>query len=498
MSFSKSVCGVGFVQRRWRAAVCSGGVGIHRLRLEALESRTLLTSDRRPERRPVLRSPDLQWLNGCRTRFVSFRRGATDDPARRLLGPGGLRYVPAQFRAAYGVTSISLGGVSGDGAGQTIAVIDAYNDPAFVDSTDPGFATSDLHKFDVQCGLPDPPSFRKLNQNGGTTLPPNDTEGWAVEEALDIEWAHAMAPMANIIAIEANSGEYSSQSSRIWRRRSTPPGNLPGVSVISMSYGWDESFVNSMVGPGAEVAQNPLYTTPAGHTGVTFLASTGDSGSPGGYPAYSPNVVAVGGTTLTLSGNTYVSETGWSGSGGGGQSIYESEPSYQIGVQSSGCRADSGRVLRRRPSTGVAVYDSYEYGGWPGYIGGTSVSSPCWAGLIAIGDQLRVAEGLAPMDGPSQTLPMLYGMKAGDFHDITSGNNGYSAGAGYDMVTGIGSPVANNLVPDFVVLPRGHGRLLGAHVPDRRVRRHYGSRQQRLDVLGDRDLPAPATASRSR
>src|SRR5208282_1354568 len=138
----------------------------------------------------------------------------------------------------------------------------------------------------------------------------NDTEGWATEEALDIEWAHAMAPMANIVAIEANSGEDSRQSFSDLATAVNTARNLPGVSVISMSYGWDESFVNTTVGAGAEVAQNPLYTTPSGHTGVTFLASTGDSGSPGGYPAYSPNVVAVGGTTLNLnSDNSYNSET---------------------------------------------------------------------------------------------------------------------------------------------------------------------------------------------
>ena len=88
--------------------------------------------------------------------------------------------LPAQLRAAYGVTSITLGSVVGDGTGQTIAVIDAYNDPAFVNSTDPDFANSDLDIFDVAAGLPDPPSFSKLNQNGRHDLPPNDTEGWAM------------------------------------------------------------------------------------------------------------------------------------------------------------------------------------------------------------------------------------------------------------------------------------------------------------------------------
>ena len=161
----------------------------------------------------------------------SFPRGKQSAAALRpayfdhLVALG---YLPAQLRTAYGVASISLGGVTGTGAGQTIAVIDAYNDPSFVDSTAANFDTSDLHNFDVAAGLPDPPSFIKLNQTGGTTLPANDTEGWATEEALDIEWAHAMAPMANIVAIEANSGEDSANRFPIWRRQSTPPGTCRG------------------------------------------------------------------------------------------------------------------------------------------------------------------------------------------------------------------------------------------------------------------------------
>ena len=118
------------------------------------------------------------------------------------------------------------------------------------------------------------------------------------------------------------------------------------------------------------------------------------------------------------------------------------------------------------PNSGVAVYDSYDYGHsspWE-QIGGTSVAAPCWAGLVAIGDQFRTSVGLATMDGPTQTLPLLYGMKAADFHDITSGSNGgFSAHAGYDEVTGIGTPVANNLLRRFRPgVVQGHGRVLCA------------------------------------
>ena len=110
------------------------------------------------------------------------------------------------IRTAYGINSILLGSVSGTGAGQTIAIIDAYDDPDLLDSTDPNFATSDLHKFDLQFGLPDPPSFLKLSQSGGTIMPAaSGSSGWSVEESLDVEWAHAIAPQANIILFEANS-----------------------------------------------------------------------------------------------------------------------------------------------------------------------------------------------------------------------------------------------------------------------------------------------------
>jgi uncharacterized repeat protein (TIGR01451 family) len=350
---------------------------------------------------------------------------------------------PAQIRSAYGVNLLTLGSITGDGTGQTIAIIDAYDDPDLVSSSSPSFSSSDLHKFDLQFGLADPPSFTKLNENGGTSYPAaSGSSGWSVEESLDVEWAHALAPGAKIVLIEANSdylsdlGETAVNTAR----------NLAGVSVVSMSFGGDEF--------SGETSYDTYFTTPSGHQGVTFVASTGDDGAPGGYPAYSPNVLAVGGTTLTLSGNNYGSETGWSGSGGG-QSVYEPRPSYQNSVQTSAYRQIPDVAFDADPNSGVAVYDSYDYGSsypWV-QVGGTSVSAPCWAGLVAIADQLRVSQGLGTLDGPSQTLPRLYALPAADFHDITSGSNGYSAHAGYDLVTGRGTPVANLLVPDLASYP---------------------------------------------
>ena len=124
--------------------------------------------------------------------------------APQAVSPVGL--TPQQLRTAYGINSIMLGSIPADGAGQTIAIIDAYDAPNFVNSTDSNFANSDLHQFDLQFGLPDPPSFQKMDQNGGSNLPAaSGSSGWSVEASLDVEWAHAVAPMANIILVEANS-----------------------------------------------------------------------------------------------------------------------------------------------------------------------------------------------------------------------------------------------------------------------------------------------------
>jgi hypothetical protein len=163
-------------------------------------------------------------------------------------------------------------------------------------------------------------------------------------------------------------------------------------------------------------------------------------------------VLAVGGTSLYLNNNgTYSHESGWSGSGGG-VSQYESEPSFQTDVQSTGNRTEPDVSIVADPYTGVAIYDSYDNGSstpWE-QVGGTSLATPLWAALIAIADQGRVLAGATMLDGPSQTLPYLYDLPSTDFHDITSGSNdGETAGSGYDEVTGIGSPIANLLVPDL-------------------------------------------------
>ncbi|MGA2497235.1 MAG: choice-of-anchor Q domain-containing protein, partial [Tepidisphaeraceae bacterium] len=370
-------------------------------------------------------------------------------------------YTPSDLQTAYGIDQIKFGSVAGDGTGQTIAIVDAYDDPAFLNSTNPQFANSDLAQFDSQLGLPDPPSFTKVNQSGqASPLPDTDprpagnaTGNWEIEIALDIEWAHAIAPGADIVLVEATSDSDSDLYAAV-----ATAAALPGVSAVSMSWGENEF--------SGETARDNTFVTPNGHQGVTFLAASGDAGgfsvdstgnpttTPGiDYPAASPNVVAVGGTSIQINADgTYKGETAWSGSGGG-TSLYETVSAYQQGVQNTGFRTTPDVSFDADPATGVAIYDSYNdtdhSGPWV-QIGGTSLAAPCWAGVIAIVNQGRVLLGGSSLDGSGQTLPILYAISQTDYHDITSGSNGvFSAGTGYDEVTGLGTPQAVALTADL-------------------------------------------------
>jgi len=364
-------------------------------------------------------------------------------------GPTGL--TPTTIRHAYGIDQAMFGSITGDGSGQTIAIVDAYNDPTIA---------ADLRAFDKQFGLTDT-TLTVVGQTGTATLPGTDPAGkgnsWALEISLDVEWAHAVAPKATILLVEASSNSDSDLFTAVDTAR-----NYAGVSVLSMSWGGGEYAGQSYY--------DQFFTTPAGHNGVTFVASSGDSGAyPNGgtrkgveYPASSPNVLSVGGTYLTTdAGGNWVSETGWgngtssyrSGGAGGGISSYTAQPAYQKGVvtQSTTYRTVPDVAAVADPSSGVAVIDTWDFGTTSPWIrvGGTSVGAPLWAGIIAIADQGRVLAGQGTMDGPTQTLPALYGLSSKDFHDITTGNNGYAAGTGYDLVTGRGTPIVNLLVADL-------------------------------------------------
>ena len=232
----------------------------------------------------------------------------------------------------------------------------------------------------------------------------------------------------------------------------------PGVSVLSMSWGFAE-------GQSVFASDEATYDSTFNVPGVTFVASTGDyGGADPEYPAFSPNVVAVGGTSLTLNAdNSYNSETGWGyysssmgafiGSGGG-ISIYEAEPAYQQGVQSTGGRTTPDVSLVADPATGAWIADPYNLDPSNPFeiVGGTSLSAPAWAGLVALVNQGRAAAGESSLNsvGPTDTQQSLYMLPKSDYNSIASGNNGYSAGAGYNLVTGLGTPVANLLVPDLI------------------------------------------------
>jgi hypothetical protein len=371
--------------------------------------------------------------------------GSTAQPAA-TTSPTGL--TPSLVRRAYGIDQVQFGSVVGDGSGQTIAIIDAYNDPNIA---------SDLRMFDQQFGLPDA-NLVRVGQSGTSTLPRNDPSGpgdsWAMEISLDVEWAHAVAPKANLLLVEASSASDSDLLAAINTAR-----NYSGVSVVSMSWGGAESASD-------QTTYDRYFTTPTGHTPITFIASAGDSGAYSNgstsrgveFPASSANVLAVGGTQLSVSSSgSYLSESGWgngtassSGGSGGGISRYVTQPSYQKGVvtQSTTYRTVPDVAFLADPASGVAVYDSWDSPSAPWVkVGGTSLAAPMWAGVIAMADQGRVLDGQKTLDGRSDTLPKLYALPASDFHDITTGNNGYAAGAGYDLVTGRGTPIVNLLAP---------------------------------------------------
>ncbi len=422
----------------------------HAVLVEAIEARTLMSSTM---------SPDAIYL-----RSASETASAATTTSVSVQG-----YTPAEVRTAYGFTSATFSGgtVAADGSGQTIAIVDAYNDPNI---------REDLAVFDAEFNLAAPANFSVVNQTGGTNLPTTDAS-WAGEIALDVEWAHAIAPGASILLVEASSDNTDDLMTAVNTARTAN-----GVSVVSMSWGGSEYV--SWGGGGessTQTAYDADFTTPAGHRGVTFVAAAGDSGQQSGvqWPASSPNVLSVGGTTLNVDDNgTYVSETGWTGTSSGFSDV-EAEPTYQQLVNNtSGEREVSDVSYGADPNDGFAVYDSVPDDGTSGWqeVGGTSAGSPQWGALVAIANQGRSIAGLASLDGVTQTLPDLYSLYSAPntanydtyttyFNDVTSGgaggfggfgghrggggNSQYSAGEGYDAVTGLGTPKAASIIDDL-------------------------------------------------
>ncbi len=305
---------------------------------------------------------------------------------------------PANVKSAYNFSTSATAGT-----GKTVAIVDAYDDPNI---------ESDLNVFSQKFGLPACTTangcFKKVNQTGGTKYP-RANSGWALEIALDVEWAHAIAPGAKILLVEASSNSFA---------------NLLAAEDYAKAHA---QYVSNSWG-GSEFSGENSYDSHFVQSGVSFFVSSGDAGLPAEYPSASPNVISVGGTRLTFSNNTLTSETGWSSSGGG-CSVYESKNSSQStgSVNCGGKRATPDVSLVADPASGVSVYDSVKYNGQAGWftVGGTSASSPMWAARSAV-------------SGAVVNASYVYGNSI-TYRDITSGNNGASCLSGYDLVTGRGS-----------------------------------------------------------
>ncbi|HEY7175379.1 MAG TPA: carboxypeptidase regulatory-like domain-containing protein, partial [Micromonosporaceae bacterium] len=326
------------------------------------------------------------------------------------------------------------------GAGQTVAIVDAFDDPN---------AEADLAVYRAQFGLPECTTangcFSKVDQRGGTSYPPADA-GWAGEISLDVDMVSAVAPAAHILLVEADDNFNNNLQAAV------DEAVALGAKYVSNSYG---SAYDSTPGSGEDPSEvtdgDPHYN----HPGVAVVASSGDDEFGVSYPAASQYVTSVGGTSLVRDTSTRGwSESVWNNSFGGpgsGCSIFEAKPTWQT---DSGCSmrtvADVSAVAD--PLTGVAVYDTYQNGGW-GVFGGTSASSPIIASVFA--DSGTPVAGTYPSSYPYADTSAL--------NDVTTGNNGScsptylcTAGPGYDGPTGLGTP---NGLAAFTTGP--HGTVTG-------------------------------------
>ncbi|HJZ74285.1 MAG TPA: S53 family peptidase [Vicinamibacterales bacterium] len=366
-------------------------------------------------------------------------------------------YGPDAIRAAYGVNALLAAGF--DGKGETIVIIEAFGSPTL---------EADLDLFDATFALPAPPSVRQIRMPGTPPFDVNDDEqvGWALETSLDVQWAHAIAPGAKIVVVAAKSSDdgdvLDAQNYAIKHRLG---------HVISESFGESELDVSRRTLRGFEMSYHQ-----ARERRMSVLVSAGDEGATNfdaegnlksfrnvSYPASSPHVTGVGGTNLFFGtadhadpNGTYQGEVVWNeedlgiGATGGGVSARFREPIYQIealrslrstlkgfrGVPDVGYNAGvRGGVIIATTFTGAKAFF---------LAGGTSAGAPQWAGIVAITNQIA--------DRPLGFLnPRLYflgriGALAPLTHDITIGDNsfagvdGFSAGVGYDLTTGWGTP----------------------------------------------------------
>jgi fibronectin type 3 domain-containing protein len=320
---------------------------------------------------------------------------AADGVTPEVTGsPAGLS--PSTMKSVYNFPTTASAGT-----GETIAIVDAFDDPN---------AQSDLNTFSTQFGLPCNGCLTKVNEFGMASPLPSSNVNWALEISLDVQWAHAIAPGAHILLVEAKTA------------------NFPDLGDQAEMYAAQHANYVSNSWGGPEFSYESTYDTDFSQPGVSFFVSSGDGGTPAEYPSASPNVISVGGTTLSNIGKSTFAETAWS-SGGGGCSAYETATSAQSSfsqygqVHCNGKRATPDVSSDANPSSGVAVYDT-QYGGWI-IVGGTSAASPVWAARSAVA-------------GYDVDSSLVYGNTI-PFRDITQGNNGDPALVGYDLATGRGS-----------------------------------------------------------
>jgi hypothetical protein len=328
-------------------------------------------------------------------------------------------YGPAQFHGAYELPTTAS-------KAQTVAIVDAYDDPTI---------ESDLAAYSATYGLPACTTgngcFRKVNQSGQDSYPKTDG-GWALEISLDVETAHAICQNCKILLVEATTNSFSNLTAAVEMAAGL------GATEISNSYG----------GPEFSSEVSGTYADPYNHPGIAITVSAGDSGYGAEYPASSPYVVAVGGTTLALgASNSYGGETAWSGSGSG-CSAYVSAQSWQTSDANwslTGCGTKRGIAdvaADANPNTGASVYDTTKDQGQAGWfqVGGTSLSAPMIAAVYALAGGGGVDYPAADPYGHQTDSPA-------SLHDVTSGSNGSCGGTtmctgatGYDGPTGVGTP----------------------------------------------------------
>jgi subtilase family serine protease len=381
----------------------------------------------------------------------SAKPGQFPAPSQCVAAFGLACYTPQDFHTGYDIPAAD------QGAGQTIVIVDAFGSPTI---------QSDLAVYDAEFGLP-APQFNIFYPGGKPPYNPTanpDEASWAQETSLDVEQAHGLAPAATIDLVVAANNHGNVLNNAVKYAVDNHLGN-----VLSMSYGAPEDLIH-----GNSDQQNQAHSifTTAVADGIHLFASAGDSGATEGtsattalYPASDPLVTSVGGTNLFLSDSgAYQSEDVWNdgddcpfgctagefGATGGAPSTMFTAPSYQSGVTGYSSRTTADVSFNASVYTGALIYLGFP-GVTPGFyfFGGTSEGSPSWAAITAIATS-------AAGHSLGQLNPLLYKIYgtsayASDFHDITVGDNafngaGYSAKAGYDLPTGLGTPDVADLI----------------------------------------------------